>query len=340
MINPQTVNGAGNGGFLDLETGEIEVAGVGGIGLDGDVKNSLNWAPRLGVTYRPDEKTVVRMGYGRSYDIGVFGSTFGHTVTQNLPVLAVQLLRRPPFFESVFNLGEGPPPPVVPGGAGRAADSRCRTRSAPRPCRDKQTLPTVDAYNLTVQRQLSDSLSFEIGYVGNKGTHVFAGDAPDPDANEPTLTGFPDVPTNERQPFFEKFGWTQRIGYYCNCGDNRYDSLQAKLAGRPGSGLWLLAHYTLARARQDGPEQFFHDRELQRGPTRLGAHPQLRARLHVRAAVRQGQAVPFGRQHGSRPTRGRLAAQRQRDDPERAAVRGHLPGGLPGPRRAGRTGPT
>ncbi len=114
MINPQTVNEAGNGGFLDLETGEIEVAGVGGIGLDGDVKNSLNWAPRLGVTYRPDEKTVVRMGYGRSYDIGVFGSTFGHTVTQNLPVLAVQLLRSPPFFESVFNLAEGPPPPVFP----------------------------------------------------------------------------------------------------------------------------------------------------------------------------------------------------------------------------------
>jgi len=33
---------------------------------------------------------VVRMGYGRSYDIGVFGTTFGHIVTQNLPVLAAQ----------------------------------------------------------------------------------------------------------------------------------------------------------------------------------------------------------------------------------------------------------
>jgi hypothetical protein len=54
------------------------------------------------------------MGYGRSYDIGVFGSTFGHTVTQNLPVLAVQLIRPPAFFESVFNLAEGPPPPDFP----------------------------------------------------------------------------------------------------------------------------------------------------------------------------------------------------------------------------------
>ena len=95
------------------------------------------------------------------------------------------------------------------------------------------------------------------------------------------------MPTNERQPFFERFGWTQRIPYYCNCGDNRYDSLQAKLAGRPASGLWLLAHYTLARARQDGPEQFFHDRELQRG------RPDW-ARTH-RFVLASTYELPFGR---------------------------------------------
>ena len=49
VIHPQTVNEPGNGGWLDLDTGEILVGGVGGIGLDGDVRNRLNWAPRLGV---------------------------------------------------------------------------------------------------------------------------------------------------------------------------------------------------------------------------------------------------------------------------------------------------
>ena len=73
------MNEAGNGGLLDLTTGEILVGGVGGIGLNGNVKNRLNWAPRLGATYQLDEKTVLRAGYGRSYDIGVFGSLFGHT---------------------------------------------------------------------------------------------------------------------------------------------------------------------------------------------------------------------------------------------------------------------
>ena len=37
-----------------------------------------------------DDKTVIRMGYGRSYDIGVFGSNFGHAVSQNLPILVHQ----------------------------------------------------------------------------------------------------------------------------------------------------------------------------------------------------------------------------------------------------------
>jgi len=35
------------------------------------------------------------MGYGRSFDIGVFGSIFGHTATQNLPVLVQQQLIHP-----------------------------------------------------------------------------------------------------------------------------------------------------------------------------------------------------------------------------------------------------
>src|SRR5262249_10825354 len=44
VINPQSINKAGNGGFLDLNTGEIMVAGVGDTSLSGNVENSLNFA--------------------------------------------------------------------------------------------------------------------------------------------------------------------------------------------------------------------------------------------------------------------------------------------------------
>jgi len=54
------------------------------------------------MAYQWMEKTVIRAGYGRSFDIGTFGSLFGHTVTQNLPVLLTQFISS--SFQSVFNL--------------------------------------------------------------------------------------------------------------------------------------------------------------------------------------------------------------------------------------------
>jgi hypothetical protein len=46
-----------------------------------------------------------------------------------------------------------------------------------------QRLPTLDAWNATVQHQLTNTMSLEVGYVANKGTHVFAGNGPAYDLN-------------------------------------------------------------------------------------------------------------------------------------------------------------
>ena len=230
VINPQTVNDARNGTWVDLTTGRGLVAGVGGIDLSGNTENRLNWAPRVGGTYQVDEKTVIRSGYGRSYDIGVFGSLFGHTVTQNLPVLAAQSLTAPTQFDRVFNLADGPPDPsfVEPGADGTFPwPDGVKPLVLPR----KQRPPTVDAWNVTVQRQLTGTTSFEVAYVGNYGRHVFSGNNPDDDFNTVSLEGFltpgctttPCIPANQRRPFFAggivpnvlgvggNFGWSRRV---------------------------------------------------------------------------------------------------------------------------------
>jgi hypothetical protein len=271
-IMPQSVNAAGNAGFFDLNTGEMKVAGVGGVGLDGDIKNKINIAPRLGITYQLNEKTVVRMGFGRSYDIGVFGSVFGHSVTQNLPVLARQTLNAPESFERIFTLAEGPPPPTFPA---VGPDGRFLAPDGVNPSIMPETmrLPYVDAWNLTVQRELTQDISGEIAYVGNKGTHVFNGDGPDINFNQPILQGFPNVPRDLRRPFFEgpvggygaPFGLTTDLRYLCNCSDNNYHSLQAKLTKRFTRGYSLLATYTLQRIRNHGTDQYFFDRDLEYG---------------------------------------------------------------------------
>ena len=279
VINPQSINKSGNGGFLDLNTGEIRVAGVGGTSLSGDIKNSLNFAPRLSVAYRATDKLVIRAGYGRSYDIGVFGSLFGHTVTQNLPVLAVQRLNASSNFDRIFTLAGGPPAftaffgldntPKNGGKQNSGAPSNGRfflpdgvfARAIP----DKQRLPAVDAYNLTAQYQLTNTIAVEAAYVGNKGTHVFAGDGPQFDLNQPTLQGFGTIPRDQRRPLFNKFGWTQQIDFFCNCADDRYDSAQFKLTKRFSNGYAILAHYTLQRSLQDAQDYFIHDQALNRG---------------------------------------------------------------------------
>src|SRR5262249_8689453 len=106
----------------------------------------------------------------------------------------------------------------------------------------------------------------EAAYVGNKGTHVFAGDGPNNDINQPTLVGFGTLSRNQRQRFFNQFGWTQNINYFCNCADNRYDSFQTKIEKRFSNGYSILAHYTMQRALENSGDYFFIDAKLNYGP--------------------------------------------------------------------------
>ncbi len=253
----------------------IRVAGVGGIGLNGDVENTFNWAPRLGLTYQLNQKTVIRGGYGRSYDIGVFGSLFGHSVTQNLPVLSIQNLNAPENFDRVFNLAGGPPPPVfpdVPDSGEFPLPNGVFARALP----EKQRPPHVDAFNLTVQRELTPTMSIEVGYVGNRGGNVFAGDGPAININQASINGYPGVPRNQRRPYFNavRLDAGRRLLLQLR-RRTAYDSLQAKLTKRFADGYSLQVNYTLQRAEQESGEYFqtplppaagLFDTALNRGP--------------------------------------------------------------------------
>ena len=148
-------------------SGQILVGGVGDVDLAGNVENTLNWEPRLGVTYQINDKTVVRAGYGRSHDIGTFGSTFGHAVTQNLPVLSIQEINAPANYAAVFNLAQGPPPATFitsPTGRFQQPDGvNSFVRTA------EMRLLRTDNWNVTVQRQLSTYTSVSWATWGTTG---------------------------------------------------------------------------------------------------------------------------------------------------------------------------
>jgi hypothetical protein len=101
---------------------------------------------------------------------------------------------------------------------------------------------------VTVQHQLPGEIVAEAAYVGTKGTHVFAGFGGDYDFNQATLVGYPTLTTNQRKPFFNKFGWTQNFRYYGSDASNNFHSMQLKAEKRFSRGYSLLTHYTWSRA--------------------------------------------------------------------------------------------
>jgi outer membrane receptor protein involved in Fe transport len=202
---PESVNGKGNGALMQYNHGStngyLNVAGYGSVPSDmGWSPSKFPFNPRIGVAYQFDPKTVIRAGYGRSFDIGVFGSLFGHVVTQNLPVLANQSISSSSSTGYEFCLGPttaaggtgvnpnctpapgqpatgGPAPNVFPAvpsnGLLPAPGFNVGIKARPNDVR----LPTIDAWNLSVQRAITPTLSITMAYVGNKGTHTLsAGD--------------------------------------------------------------------------------------------------------------------------------------------------------------------
>jgi hypothetical protein len=172
---PETVNGKGLGSLLNLNDGYLHVAGYGGIGdnMGWSIEKKNMFAPRVGLNYQLNDRSVIRAGYGRSFDIGVFGSIFGHAATQNLPVLTNQSQPAPSTTVPAFTLDKGPNAPATPAvpssgllpNPGAVVSSRAR----PNPLR----FPQIDAWNLAYQRSITPTLSVTLAYVGNKGTYTF-----------------------------------------------------------------------------------------------------------------------------------------------------------------------
>jgi trimeric autotransporter adhesin len=126
-----------------------------------------NFAPRLGVAWKPWQKTVVRAGYGINYNIGQYG------------LMATQLGFQPPFAVAQTNPAPTPTSLTLQNGFPAAINDSANHITNTSAVDPNYKLAYVQSWNLNIQQEIKTSLVINIGYTGAKGTHLDIVRAPD-----------------------------------------------------------------------------------------------------------------------------------------------------------------
>jgi hypothetical protein len=295
---PESVAGKGQGGLLDLNTGDVRIAGYGNYGNNLNVDMQYNHlAPRLGVAWQATGSTVVRAGYGRVYGMGWSGDTFGEVLTFSYPTAFVEDLTPPNINYWSTQLSTGPPVepfPAIPADGNFPLPNNIQLPTRPLTMR----IPTLDAWNLTVEQKLNNSATLQLGYVGSHGVHNMFDSSNQANPNQQTIAGFNCVASgapvgcvlpidpatglpftlNERQPYFDgtaqkylgvtfgaPFGWAQAFRYNANEATTSYNALQVVFQQRFSRGFQLLSHYTWSHALAHESDYFFMGPSLDYG---------------------------------------------------------------------------
>jgi hypothetical protein len=246
---PQIAAQPGGAGTFDPSTGEVVVAGIGSVPPNMGIKAyNLGFAPRVGIAYQLTTKTVVRTGYGRSFNAAGVGAVWAQNPEIDPPVQFVQNLTQPnPYTTAIPTfLTSGPTPAATPpiGSNGRYPLPDGVSVYFFFDPLSSYRIPLSDAWNFTVQHRLTETFSIEAGYVGNVGRHLFL----NPNRNQ-AVPGPGDY--DPRRPFY-KYGDTQAIFSVCNCDNSSYNSLQIKAEKRVSNGLDFLVTYTFSKALDNG----------------------------------------------------------------------------------------
>lgn len=284
---------AHDGGFsnYNFSNNTLVIAGVGGNPSNlGRVNHKNYFAPRLGLAYRVNEKTVVRAGFGVSYT-----PYPDNTYAYNYPVRA----------NNAYNtIGNGYGPAVLADGVSAATFQAGFPapvpisiptngiiqipNSGPLNAQNYVVIPlnwknpNVQSWNLAVQRVLPWHFSLDVAYVGNHGVDTVAA----PNINSALTIG--SGTAGEPGAIFNKTSSvTQQFAAY----SSSYNSLQVKLDRRFVADLLVTTSFTWSRAMgfqsgDDGGLTFFLNQRRNYAPTDFN-----RPKVWVQSFVWQ---MPFG----------------------------------------------
>src|SRR5262245_31219994 len=227
-----------SGGFSNYNpaNNSLELAGIGKIPSDmGRNTNYKNFAPRLGVAYRLDEKTVIRAGYGISIDASFPDDKYAF----NFPVKQNNAFTAANSFSAAGKMANGFAPPLVvptpPDGIITNAPLNQVYLFIPLDLKEGY----IQSWNIAVQRALPWKFTAEIAYVGNHNVGVLTRR----DINASLIPGSGNV----GRPLNSKFGRTTRTDAWIRT-DTNYNGLQVKFDRRFSEGLLVTTAYTFSKA--------------------------------------------------------------------------------------------
>jgi hypothetical protein len=252
----------------DPVTNTLRVAGYGDVDDAVGVRSYYkNFAPRTGASFRLNERSVLRGGYGVS-TVPFPDNAYAF----NVPVRQSVEINAPNSFAAAGSMSQGFPPPaalsIPASGIIDASTSRLANMAFTYVPPDLHE-GSVHSWNLAYQRELPDRWVVEAAYVGNRGVDVLA----TINMNAATVLGA----DNAGRPLFPTFGRTAEVMTWVPV-KSRYDGLQVKLDRRLSDGLSIAAAYTLGRGKNysngdsNGAIQTPADRErswARRGEDRL-----------------------------------------------------------------------
>ena len=241
---PATPAHAGGFSQYDPTNNSLVLGGVGGnpsdLGLD---KHFKHFAPRVGIAYRRNEKTVIRAGFGISY------TPFpDNTYAYNYPIKQNNVFSAncpnycgivlPSGQPATFQNGFPAFAPVVIPSSGIITNADINQSYITINPHFKE--PYVESWNIAIQRALPFKLGLDVAYVGNHGV-----DQPSQiNLNAATTlnSGF------NGQPLYVKFGKKNGVTSYFSGFSSMYNGLQMKLDRRFSGGFSLTTSFTYSKA--------------------------------------------------------------------------------------------
>jgi hypothetical protein len=240
----------------DPSTNSLLIGGVGNVPSNVGVHtNYHDFAPRLGIAYRWNDKTVIRTGFGISY------SPFpDNTYAYNYPVKQNNFFGNTSSF-AVAQLPNGQPATfqagfpafqqtVIPSN-GIIANADLNQSYVVINPQFKE--PYVESWSFAIQRALPKNLAFDIAYVGNHGVDQPA----QYNLNASTTLGG----GTASQPLNQKFKKTASVTQYFVGYSSNYNGLQVKLDKHFSGGFGITTAYTYSKAlgyqSEDGVIDFY-----------------------------------------------------------------------------------